>query len=80
MPTTRPLSALLAALALAGCASQPTAPAGVETSADPNCTKTREETITYGGHIRTRTVCTEWTFGPSRQQREDFDRRKGDAK
>lgn len=48
---------------LAGCASAPYDP----------CTRTEERPTWYGRQ----TVCTEWQIGPTRAQREAWDRRAG---
>lgn len=57
----------IAAAALAGCATtQPT---------DDYCQEYARREISYAGVTGERLECVSWTFGPTRKQREAFDRR-----
>jgi hypothetical protein len=63
---------LAAACALAACTSTP--------QPDPYCAKREKVTVTVSGQPhQVDGGCVEWSFGPTRRQREEFDKRSGVA-
>lgn len=76
-PQLTPTAAcLLLAAALSGCATEPGPSDSART--DVHCVREAMVPITVGQQVyMVPGHCAEWTVGPTRREREEFDRRNG---